>query len=408
MTTAFYLSYNFDIKSKYNFKVMLEKDMKMLRNDVAILDIGSSSLTVVVGARGVNNTFNIKAKGEADYAGFQNGEFLEPEEVKMAVGLALSNAEIEYGNKIDQVYVGVPGEFTYVIPKDVAINFNRKRKIGENEIKGLYRAGNTFKNNATHSCINQSPVYFTLDDGRRFINPYGSVTSILKGFVSYVMAENNFIDFFDSILNSLSVRCNGFISSSLAEMLYLFDPSVRDRYAILVDCGYITTSVMLGRGDALLYLSSFSLGGGYITGDLAECLKISFAEAESLKRKVVLTWDAGENDTYDVAGREFISPYSAIATNEIVEDRLNMIANYITKSLSMCNFEFPEYTPVYLTGGGLNYLKGAKEMLSRKLGRKVEFIAPNLPHMSRPDYSSEFGMLDAVLSFEEGKNHLIV
>ncbi|MBQ7466503.1 MAG: hypothetical protein IJS74_00355 [Clostridia bacterium] len=380
----------------------------MLRNDVAILDIGSASLTVVVGSRGVNNTFNIKAKGEADYAGFQNGEFLEPEEVKMAVGLALSNAEIEYGSKIDRLYVGVPGEFAYVIPKDVAINFNRKRKIGEVELKALYKSGNTFKNNPTHTCINQSPVYFTLDDGRRVINPRGSISSSLKGFISYVMAENNFIDFFDSIFGSFSVHCDGYISASLAEMLYLFDPSVRDRYAIMVDCGYITTSVMLGRGDALLYLSSFSVGGGYITGDLAECLKISFSEAESLKRKVVLSWDASESDTYEVAGREFISPYSAIATNQIVEDRLTMIANYITKSLAMCKFDFPDYIPIYLTGGGLNYLKGAKEMLARKLGRKVEFIGPNLPHMSRPDYSSEFGLLDTALAFEEGQNNIIL
>ena len=380
----------------------------MLRNDVAILDIGSSTLTVIVGARGVNNTFNIKCKGEADYAGFQNGEFLEPEEVKMAVGLALSNAEIEYGDKIDQVYVGVPGEFCYVVPKEVAINFNRRRKIGENEIRTLYKAGNTFRNNATHSCINQSPVYFTLDDGRRVINPKGSMSTNLKAFVSYVLAENNFIDFFDNILSSFSVRVNGYISSSLAEMLYLFEPSVRDRYALLVDCGYITTSVMLGRGDALLFLSSFSVGGGYITGDLAECLKISFSEAESLKRKVVLSWDAKDNDTYEIAGKEYISPYSAVATNQIVEARLDMIASYIQKSLELCKFEFPDYVPIYLTGGGINFLKGSKEILSRKLGRKVEFVGPNLPHLSRPDFSSEIGLLDTAIAFEEGRNHIVL
>ncbi len=379
----------------------------MLRNDVAILDVGSSSLTVMVGTRGVNNTFNIKAKGEADYAGFQNGEFLEPKDVKMAVGLALSNAEIEYGGKIDEIFVGVPSEFVSAVTKDIAVNFNRRRKITDNEIKALYKSGNTFKNNAAHTCINQSPVFFTLDDGRRVINPKGNMSSNLRGFVSYILAENNFIDFFENILGSFSVKCKGFISAALAEMLYLFEPSVRDRYALLVDCGYITTSVMLGRGDALLFLSSFSVGGGYITGDLAECLKISFSEAESLKRKVVLSWDAKENDTYDVAGREYISPYSAIATNQIVEDRVTMIANYITKSLSLCKYEFPEYIPVYVTGGGLNYLKGAKDVLSRKLGRKVEFIGPNLPHVTRPDYSSEIGLLNTALCFEEGENYIV-
>ena len=59
----------------------------------------------------------------------------------------------------------------------------------------------------------------------------------------------------EDILTDLSVKVLGFMSSCLAETMHLFEPSVRDRYAILVDCGYITTSVMLTRGDGLLFLN---------------------------------------------------------------------------------------------------------------------------------------------------------
>ena len=101
----------------------------MFKKDVAILDIGSMCMTVLVAERGVNGTFKIKGKGEAEYGGFQKGEFLEPDQVKYAIGLAIANAETSYGTKITDVYVGVPGEFTSVICRDTVINFTRKKKI---------------------------------------------------------------------------------------------------------------------------------------------------------------------------------------------------------------------------------------------------------------------------------------
>lgn len=379
----------------------------MNKRDVAVLDFGSSTITAIIGERGVNGTFRIKGKGYADYAGFQNGEFLESEQVKMAVAFAISNAEMESGLKVYDIYVGVPGEFSTVVCREARVNFGKRKKIGENEIKAFYNAANIFKKHPTHSVINQSPIYFTLDDGKRIINPIGMGSTSLGGFVSFILAENNFLDFVNHILDELQIRKAGFISTCLAEMLYLFDPSIRDRYAILVDCGYITTSVMLGRGDGLLFMNSFSMGGGHIAGDLAQCLKIPFSEAESLKRKIVLSWNASEDDTYEIQGKEYISPFSAVAANQIAEDRIDMICSYILKCLARCEFEFPEYIPIYLTGGGLNYIKGIKDVMSRRLGRRVELVQPSIPNISRPDFSSEIGVLDFAISFEENQNYLI-
>jgi len=379
----------------------------MVKKDTAIIDFGSATITVIVGERGVNRTFRIRGKGSADYAGFQNGEFLEESEVRNAVAFALANCETESGLKISEIYVGVPGEFTSVVCRDTMISFPRKRRIGDAELRELYQSSNIFKKHPTHSVINQCPVYFTLEDGRRVIEPRNMASSKLRGLISFVLAENNFIDFVDRILSQLGVRRLGFISSCLAETMFLFDGAVRDRYVLLIDSGYITTSVMLGRGDALLSLSSFSMGGGHISGDLAQCLKIPFAEAESLKRKLVLSWNPGEEDTYEVQGREFINPYSATAANEIANDRVEMIASYIQKCIDRFDFEFPDYLPLYLTGGGLNYIKGITGVLSKRLGRRVELVAPPLPNAARPDFSSEIGLLDFALSFGESGNYIV-
>lgn len=379
----------------------------MANKSVAVIDIGSSSITTLIGQRGINNTFKIKGRGMADYAGFENGQFIEPDNVKLAISMSIANAENNSGEKVTDVFIGVPGEFSNVVCKEVSISFNKKKRITDAEIAQLYYVGNVFKKHPTHTVINNSPVYFTMEDGRRVIDPRGTVSSRLNGLISYVLAENNFLDFIEEIFSELSVKNTCYISSCLAECLHLFEPQVRDRYVLLVDCGYITTNVMLARGDGILSLSNFSMGGGYITADLSTCLKINFNQAESLKHKAVISWQATNEDTYEILNKDFVTPFSAKDTNQIICDRLDMIIKYIGKALDNCIYDFPEYIPLYLTGGGICYIKGIKDYVSKRLGRRVEIVTPNIPHISRPDFSSEIGLLDVAIDVNDGYLNII-
>ena len=380
----------------------------MVKKEVAILDFGSSKITVLIAERGVNNTFNIKGTGEIEYAGYYEGKFLEPEKVKLAVGLAINNAETTARSRVTKIYVGVPGEFLTVACREAQITFPKKKKINDSDIAELFFAGDVFKKNPTHTVINNTPIYFTLDDNRRVIEPRGMVSTKLGGYISYTLAENNFLDFVEAMLDDLGIRSTKYISSPLAESLLLFEPEIRDRYAILVDCGHISTNVMLVRGDGQLFLNSFSMGGGHITGDLSQCLKISFYQAESLKRKVVLSLLADESDFYEVASKDYMIPFSAKTTNEIVSERINLIATFILKCFSRCEYDFPDYIPVYLTGGGLSYIKGARDYLSKRLGRKVEVVSPPVPGLNRPHFSTALGVLDIALDLENGFNTTII
>lgn len=369
-----------------------------MRDLTAILDIGSSTIVALIGERGVNNTFKISGKGEISYAGFLNSTFLEQQNLKYVIATAISNAEISSESKISEIYIGVPGEFCACTTKKISLDFPKIKKISEFDIMNIYRTGNDFKAEKEFELINQSAIYFDIDGTKRVINPLGLKAKSVTGNISYVFANRNFVNLINMIFSELKITIKGFISSTLAECLYLFEPETRDKYALLVDVGYITTNVAISRGNGLLYLNSFSLGGGYITSDLSECLKISFSEAEHLKHKVVLGWNASQTDTYEIAGEQKMQSCSAKATNEIVADRIDMICSYILKSFESCDYDLPEFLPIYVTGGGFNYLKGIKSILSQKLKRHIELISPNVPNMNRPDLSSEVGLLNIVIN----------
>lgn len=371
-----------------------------MKESTAILDIGSSTVVALVGEHGVNGTFKICGKGDISYAGFQNSEFLEPESLKLVIGTAISNAEITSDSKITEVYVGVPGEFCSCVTKSVNLKFPKVKKITQFDVDNIYKTGNTFETDPEFTVINKSVIYYEVDNMKRVIDPVSLKAKSVTGNISYILAQREFIKIIKKICSDLRIEIKGFISANLAECLYLFEPSVRDKYALLVDVGYITTSVALCRGNALLYLSSFSLGGGYITSDLSECLHISFSEAERLKHKVVLGWNASQSDTYEIEGDEIIQTYSAKATNEIVSDRIEMICEYIQKCLDNCAYDLPDFLQINVTGGGFNFIRGVKSVLSKKLKRNIAIIAPNLPNVNRPDYSSEVGLLNMVLNYE--------
>ena len=47
----------------------------MQKKQVAVIDVGSSKISVIIGERGVNKTFLIKARKDYAYDGFEGGEF---------------------------------------------------------------------------------------------------------------------------------------------------------------------------------------------------------------------------------------------------------------------------------------------------------------------------------------------
>lgn len=213
-----------------------------MARETAILDFGSGKITVLIGERGVNGTLSIKSNAEVDYAGFGNGEWYDPENLPQVIGRAISTAEANAGVKITRLYVGVPGEFTVVRCKDVSVSFNKKRKVKDDDVYSLMNAGDTFAHD-THEVINIQPIYYTLDNERRVVQPVGNATTRLGAIFSYILAETSFTGFIRGALSKLGIEDIEFVSSVLAESLFVLSSEKRDNTAVLIDIGYITSSV---------------------------------------------------------------------------------------------------------------------------------------------------------------------
>ena len=369
----------------------------MSKNYVSVLDIGSSKLTVMIGEKGVNNTFNVRGAGEVNYAGFYEGVFLEPENLQSAIKEAISKAETNSCLTVKKLYVSVPSEFSYVETHEANVNYGKRVKIKKENIYNFLDTVSKNVDESSCSIINKSAINFILDDNRKCMNPENQYSTRLSGKISFVLADKKFLDTIYKILELLNIEQVVFVSSVLSESVYLIEPEIRDTGAVLIDCGYISSFITTVKGDGLTSLNSFSVGGGHISTDLSEVLKISFNQAESLKKKIVLSLDATDSDYYEINIDNTTQPVSAKLANEIVMARLDMIASLINKCLSQTKYEIGQYMPIYLTVGGLSYLKGAKDYLSKAIAKNIEIIAPSVPQLNRPHFSSVLGLLDFAL-----------
>jgi cell division protein FtsA len=367
----------------------------MQKKQVAIIDVGSSKITALVGERGINKTFVIKGRFDFNYDGFIDGEFLNVEELRKTLFDAVSSIRSAFTKNLKTIYLGVPAEFTDVLVKERQISFAGKKKITEEDLDNLYDSA--FIVAPTKSeLINRSAVNFELDDFRKLANPIGCKSALLKGKLSFVYCKEYFINNVKSVVEktgAYNVEC---VSTSLCEAIYLLEPQVRDRIAMILDVGYISTSFTIVQGDGIIYEKSIPFGGGIITGALTDKLETSFSVAEDIKRKVNLS-SKTSSGSYDIVMGEEGKYYSLETVKNTVLNSLDTFCEQITIALEESGFILPEHVPLFVTGGGIAFLRGAKERLSNRLAMPISVLTPKVPLMENPLESSVLSILDLAL-----------
>ena len=367
----------------------------MQKKQVAIIDFGSSKITAVVGERGINKTFVLKGSYSFEYDGYSNGTFFNVEQLKTVLVNAVDVLKKIVGDKLQTIYVGVPGDFTQVIVKDSQISFSKKKKITDQDVDALFDSAFVVQSN-NQTLINRSAVVYELDDFRRLANPNGAVSEILKGKLSFVLCSNYFIQAVKPIVLSQGVANVEFVASTLAQALYLVEAEVRDRIAVICDVGYISTTLTIIQGDGILYQKSFDYGGGYITASLTERFDIDFYVAEKIKRKVNLS-SITTSKEFDLVDGDNGDYYSIEDVNDTIKNSLDNLCEQISIALEQSNYILPDYVDLRVTGGGISYLRGAKEYVSSRLNMVVGIVAPTVPLMDQPTMSSMLSLLDLAL-----------
>ncbi len=369
----------------------------MAEKNVAVLDIRSSEVAVFFGERGVNHTFIFKASATESYSGYQDGEFYDVADLSAAVMRAVTSVEQICGEKLRTLYVGVPGEFTMVVPKEQVIGFPKKLKIGAKELDTLFESGREQIKNYRFMRVS-SMIYVTADN-RRVANPVGLYSTGLSGVLSYFYCGEYFARTIEKIFDGAKPKIY-FLPTQFAMASYLIPPETRDEYALFLDVGYLSSTMCVLLGGGVLAQRTFWAGQGQIVVRLMQKFHLSYEAASALLSKANLfIKEEAKNreftfrgETYGIPTKEFIDEVKA-GLDELCEE--------VGSFLEECSGKELDNKPLYVSGEGLDGIRGALEHMSKRLSCICEKLAPDLPYYNKPAMSSRIALMD--MAYEDNR-----
>ena len=362
----------------------------MGRKSVAVLDVRSSEITVFVGERGVNNTFVFKANRSEPYDGYEDGKFYNVKGLAEAVFKALTSVEHMCGERIKELFVGVPGEFCAVVPKEQNVGFSKKRKITQKDVETLYASGAGDLNG--YRLIRATSMIYVTADNRRVVDPIGLPSTSLSGVLSYFYCSDYFADVMHAMFKTTRIALR-FLPTEAAMASYLIPPETRDEYALFLDVGYLSSSILVLLGGGVKAQKSYWTGRAQIVVLIMERLNVPYDVAGALLARANLFARGGEGKVeFNYRG----NPYE-IDTDlliETVKEGLDGLCEPISEFLEGCSGREFDYRPLYVTGEGITDIRGALEYVSKRINRICEEVAPDLPYYNKPAMSSRIALMD--------------
>ncbi len=370
--------------------------------DIAVLDVTSRLISAIVGAKRAQSVFGIKSIVEKEHQGYQDGEWFDRDDTIAIAKSVLVEAMKSAGSRTKRLYIGVPAEFISVVTKEVSVILDRQRRIIDDDIAYLLKKGDDFATDK-YVTINTSTIYFAIDNDDKLYSDVRDMRATkIEACVSYMLCEKSFVDMLDSIASSLGFNDVRYIASCWSECMQLLEKEQRDNVYMLIDIGYLSSSVSLAKGEGILDMKSFSMGGAHICADIFEALQIPFDMAVEAKNLVDLNLNYNEEAVLVSDGENTV--YASDCA-EIVKNRLDVFVDILADVFKEIEEDAPSYMPVYLTGEGIASMRGAKKYLSEQLGKNIEIITPKIPGFVKPDDCSKASLLlmaDSLSKFDLG------
>lgn len=369
-----------------------------MRSTISVIDFGTSKIVALIAEVSARQRCDIIGAGTTPYDGYSNARWNNGAQVNEAIGTAIATAEEQARASVKGVYAGVPGQFSKVYSFEVKVDLQgADPHVTSRDIAALFAMADEQVQGIPGTPIHRSPAWFVVNDGKKTLEPLNQHGNELRALISYVVADRFFIEDITQRLLAVGKTANGFFSTPMGQAMLFISETDRDRTALLIDVGYLNTEVMAVEGDAIIFHKTIPLGGGHMAADLAYGLEIPLDSAEQVKRGFEFGQGSTKSSFDVVLSNGATQAFSRDKVAEILMPRAEELCEAIAKAVKDSAVRLGNWSPVYLTGGGLAINKGGRELLSEKLDRPVRELPRKAVKLSSAIYSSSLGLLDLII-----------
>lgn len=366
---------------------------------IAAIDIGTSKICTIISEIDKFGKIQILGIGKTYCEGIRKGIVVDIESTAKAISESVEQAENMADVEIDQVFVNIPGGYASIINnKGVIAVSNENREIGMEDIKRVLNSATIISISPDRQIIDIVPEQYIVDGYDEIKDPTGMFGVRLEADVDIITASLTTIQNLVKSVNKAGLEVLGIIMEPLATAQSVLTKDEMELGVLLIDIGAGTTDFSVFKSGKLVYSGLIPIAGNYITNDISIGFKLTSSDSEDLKKKSGLTYTglAKSENTLQVnpIGMNDKVNISETQLAEIIEARVCEIFEIINKELGNVGLKKEILTGIVITGGGVSYLKGIKEIVRLLFGLPMRIGQPNGLGVRDPIFSASVGMLN--------------
>lgn len=380
-----------------------------MNNVVVSLDIGSSKVSVVI-AEINKKQFNVIGVGTSVCKGVKKGVIVDIDATVEAIKTAVEMAEQMSNIKIKSTFVNIKGGYTTLIDNRGVIAVSREDKeITNEDVARVIQAAKVVALPPDKEIIDIIPQQYIVDGYDEIRDPVGMVGVRLEVDAKLVAASMTNVQNIIRTVQKSGLNVDGIVLEPLATSTIVLNDDERELGVALVDVGAETMDISVFRNKTLVFSKLIPVGGNHITSDISLICKITFSDAEKIKRqygaastKLVKSDDIIKISNVAGKGEKEIQVINVV---EIMEARIQEMLYLIKSELEKNNLLNHLGAGIVITGGGLFNIKGIQDYAQDFFDIPVRFGYPNYIGVANPTYSASAGIAMYVL--KQKKNSTI-
>lgn len=341
---------------------------------IAVLEIGTSTIRVMVGELRSDGSVSVIGLGEAESRGIRKGEIINRDHAIACVRVALKAAEGNYRKSIHFVYLvlsggGAVSKTSTGILRLVDPEDNQLSEISEEDIAEIIEVARRVSLPENRIKLHTLQQYFQVDDVMDVTSPLGMTGEELRMDMLTLHGKRSTVDNFRKIVDDAPIHCSDAVFSGLCAALAVVNDEQKKAGVLVIDMGGGTTNFALYHDGFIQVAASFAVGGEHVTNDIAVGLKIPSSQAEYVKIKegsaLTNLMERDHNISIPVQQGFSGKMVRAVTLNTIINARMEEILMLVKDHIDQHCPNIPLSAGVLLTGGGA-FLNGVRD-----LGQKV-------------------------------------
>jgi cell division protein FtsA len=321
---------------------------------IAGLDIGTSSIKVVVGERTAEGKVDIIGVGTTPSRGLRKGVVVNIEGTVSAIGKAVAQAETMAGCEVSNVFATISGSHLKSQNSHGIVGIKNK-EVSTHDIDRVIEAAKAVAVPLDREILHVLPQEFVIDEQDGVRDPLGISGVRLEARAHIITGAIASAQNIVKCANRSGLAVQDIVAAPLAAAKAVLSQEEQELGVCLVDIGGGTCSISVFQNGAVKFTSVLAVGGNHITNDIAAGLRTPLAAAEKIKCDYGTAVASGmsKDDTIEVPSVGGRPPrvVSKLILAEIIEPRVSEICAFVQHELIKAGCEEGLTSGIVITGG---------------------------------------------------------